>query len=161
MQLNASAALYEELFNKQQNFFDILKGEQIVTCDTIEDLVAHHAIHGLPILEALQGQSDESIEEQNRLLQVCASSIDAIFEGRNPRSLLLVGPPGAGKTHVALTALAYALAKRLTVEVTALTSERARRLTGEHLHLLFDFPVASLNTPVSLNSVFSICKNTH
>jgi hypothetical protein len=63
---------------------------------------------------------------------------------------LLLGPPGASKTHILLTVCAYALSKGLKTMIVAITSERARILGGEHVHWLFAIPVikSTLETPV-------------
>ena len=70
-------------------------------------------------------------------------AIDQLFlpDTTFAKSPLLVGPPECGKTHILLLSQTYALSKGLNAQLVALTSERARRLGGEHIHLLFSMPV--------------------
>jgi len=49
----------------------------------------------------------------------------------------LVGRAGSGKSHVLKLAVAYCLSKGLSVELMSWTSESARKLGGNHLHLVF------------------------
>jgi hypothetical protein len=64
--------------------------------------------------------------------------------------LVLMGPPGCGKTFIMNRLELYAIAQQLHVMVTALTAQRARELGGIHLHTLFKLPVgyARTETPV-------------
>jgi len=54
-----------------------------------------------------------------------------------------VSNPGAGKTHIFQKMQLHCLLEGLRVGVTALMSERARVMGGEHLNWLFSIPVRS------------------
>ena len=90
------------------------------------------------------GISRETVDEQNAALQCCVTAIDSFLTSSccGVKFPLLVGRPGSGKSHVLKLATAYALSnKGLQVEVMSFTSERARKLGGSHLHLVFPFCV--------------------
>ena len=78
------------------------------------------------------------------MLAACVSSIDNIFQASATFTKwpLLVGPPGSGKAHILLIAQTYALSQCLNTQLVAMSSERARKLGGEHIHLLFGLPVS-------------------
>jgi predicted GIY-YIG superfamily endonuclease len=124
-------ALCHELGNKLPDFPDaeLLKQRQVVPYAA--------RIH------QVQGQSAASLTEQTNTLQDCVQAINQLFAVHTTfcKWPLLVGPPGSGKTHILLIALTYALSRGLNGQLIAMTSERARRLGGEHIHLLFGLPV--------------------
>lgn len=93
----------------------------------------------MPQLHQLPGQSNESHREQRSALLECCQAISYLNdpECQAVKNILILGPPGAGKTHVMLMSCMYALALKLRVCLTAVTSERARLVGGVHLHLLF------------------------
>jgi predicted GIY-YIG superfamily endonuclease len=124
-------ALFHELSDVLPDFPD---GEQ---------LKVRQVVPYVPRIHHLQGQSAASVAEQTMALQDCVQAINQLFAVDTTfcRWPLLVGPPGSGKTHVLLMALTYALSRGLNAELIAFTSERARRLGGEHIHLLFGLPV--------------------
>ena len=93
----------------------------------------------VPSVEQAEGISDVAVAEQRAALNFCVSAIDRFV---NPRCRgvkfpCLVGRPGSGKSHVLKLAVAYALSKGLSVELMSWTSERARKLGGNHVHLVF------------------------
>jgi hypothetical protein len=117
-------------------------------CDMLPtDLIAatmDHPLQWNPHIVPIHGISLETVHEQNTALQCCITAINAFL---TPSSCgvkfpLLVGRPGSGKSHVLKLATAYALSKGLQVELMSFTSERARKLGGTHLHLVFPFGVA-------------------
>ena len=58
-----------------------------------------------------------------------------------PKSIVLVGDPGAGKTTIAQCLLYHAMTRGLKCAITAMMSERATELGGLHLHSLLNIPV--------------------
>ena len=56
------------------------------------------------------------------------------------KSIIINGPPGAGKTLIMMVASLLALCKGLTVTPTALMAERASTLGGTYIHRLFCIP---------------------
>ena len=96
-----------------------------------------------PEVNPLPEQLQASVDEQSTTLAACVNAIDNLFQATTTFTKwpLLVGPPGSGKTHILLIAQTYAFARCLKTQLVAMTSERARRLGGEHIHLLFGLPV--------------------
>jgi hypothetical protein len=123
--------LFHELANVIPNFPDpqALKEQQMTPFN--------------PRITPIPDQSQESIAEQTAALQDCCMAIDQLFlpDTTFAKSPVLVGPPGSGKTHILLLSQIYALSHGLNAQLVAMTSERARRLGGEHIHLLFGMPV--------------------
>jgi hypothetical protein len=108
-----------------------------------EQLKVQQVVPYIPHITPAHGQSAASVAEQTALLQACHMAIDNLFQPTTTfiKSPLLVGPPGSGKTHILLIAQTYALSRGLNAQLVAMTSERARKLGGEHIHLLFGMPV--------------------
>ncbi len=102
----------------------------------------------------------ECISEQNAALSCCITAIDKFLSPICCRVLFpcLVGRAGSGKSHVLKLTTAYALSKGLQVELMSLTSERARKLGGNHLHLVFPFVVGSAAVNFS-SSIAASCFN--
>jgi len=104
---------------------------------------------------------DEAVAEQTRALDICVRAIDWFINPfcRGVKFPCLVGRPGSGKSHVLKLATLYAIAKGLKVELMALTSERARKLGGNHLHLVFPLPIGRGRTEVTHTVAFDCLKN--
>ncbi|KAA0189457.1 hypothetical protein HAZT_HAZT007422 [Hyalella azteca] len=117
--------------NFRVNFEDALAAWVCLLFPMLMLCVPGQAVLYNPQLRRIDGQSEDSVREQVKVFP------------------LLVGPPGAGKTHILLTAFVYALSKGLKTNVVAVTSERARMLGGEYIHLLFGIDVNKcvLETP--------------
>ena len=130
------------LDTRRNNLVDALELENIPDFPNAQDLRTQQVVNYNPNLQRTQNQSHESFIQQNITLRLCIESIDSMLLAfiTFQQSVLIVGSPGSGKTHILLTALTYALARRLQCQLVALTSERARRLGGEHLHLFFGIP---------------------
>ncbi len=114
----------------------------------VQALQAGEGVGYAPVMGRREGQTDASVEEQAVALRTCVETIDryveqqaVVGEREFVKSVLLQGPPGSGKTRVLITAMAYGLSRGVNVILTSLTSERARALGGEHIHLLFALPV--------------------
>lgn len=138
MRMNATAELEELVHGRLSGLAHVLRTENIADFPPVDELVRGQLINYVPRVHRLPGQSDESVDEQTRALATCVGAVNDVVRQVSTRCLILIGPPGAGKTYLALTCVTYALTRQLTCQVTAFTSERARRLAGEHLHLLFD-----------------------
>ena len=94
------------------------------------------------------GQPVDSHREQSALLQVAKDRIDSYISSTgtsSPLSLCYVGAGGVGKTTSAMITLLYARAQGLTVNATALVSERAQELGVPHLNNDFAIPRVDLN----------------
>jgi hypothetical protein len=97
----------------------------------------------IPVIHPVDGLSEHAVEEQSQAFVVYTNAIDWFT---NPlcasvKFPCLVGRPGSGNSHVLKIACAYAICKGLQVELMSLTSERARKLGGNHMHLVFPLPV--------------------
>ena len=116
-----------------------------------------------PCISQISGQSQESFEEQKLVLAKVTTEIDNLT---NPRCTavkfpIILGSPGAGKTHLLLISCVYALTKRLRTMIVSLTSERARQLGGEHIHLLFGLPVSESHLESAESLVDKCLYNLH
>ena len=96
------------------------------------------AVAFAPNLVAIPGQSPDSIAEQRVVLRSCCDAINSLNDPLvvTAKSIMIVGPPGAGKTYLMLNACMYALSRQLRTAMVSMTSERARVVGGEHFHLL-------------------------
>ena len=101
----------------------------------------------IPHIALVDGISDDAIREQTNALGCCVQAIDRFMDPccRGLKFPCLVGRAGSGKSHVLKLAVAYAISKGLNVELMSWTSERARKLGGNHLHLVFPLEVSSAN----------------
>lgn len=112
------------------------------------------------------GQSEESKKEQRLVLMMGMERIDRLQNStvNYLNGIVIVGPPGCGKTFVANLLVTYALTRQHLVMVTALTAQRAREMGGVHLHALFKLPIgASSLTSASVeadNALFNLMNDT-
>ena len=106
----------------------------------------------------VNGVDAAAVDEQNAALDCCVNGIDQFLcpSASAVRFPCLVGRPGSGKSFVLKLSLAYALARGLKVELMSWTSERARQLGGNHLHLVFPLQVCSSRMTFS-RSIVSQC----
>ena len=105
----------------------------------------------VPHIPPVDGISAHAIHEQNKALRLCVNAIDKF---RDPRCMglkfpCLVGRAGSGKSHVLKLAMAYAIGQGYNVELMSWTSERARKLGGNHLHLVFPLQVSTRRTLIA------------
>jgi predicted GIY-YIG superfamily endonuclease len=98
----------------------------------------------IPSIVQVDGISDEAFGEQSAALALCVRAVDTFLQPAccGVKFPCLVGRPGSGKSHVLKIATAYAMSRGLCVELMSWTSERARKLGGNHLHLVFPLPVS-------------------
>lgn len=146
--------------NESLRAFERLNREKILNCVKVDNFIVDEArddiLNAVPTADLYPmgivrapAQTDESFDEQRLAFNICQNSIErfsnpnTVFEP----SILLTGPPGAGKTYLFQKLILYSLLRGLRIAVTAIMSERARVLGGEHFHWLFGIPV----TPNSLN----------
>ncbi|XP_047738244.1 uncharacterized protein LOC125177549 [Hyalella azteca] len=139
---DATTKLQEMEAARAQTLASVLETTGIKNSPTAALLSSMRKFDFVPEIERLPEQSRSSYAEQLLCLHALVDAIDR-FDRVGPVFVpcpLIVGPPGAGKTHLLLTACVYALSKGLRTIITAATAERARSLGGEHLHLLFAMP---------------------
>jgi hypothetical protein len=111
----------------------------------LHDATPDKPLNWTPIIHPVHGISAETVGEQSEALLLCRQAIDWFVNPacRGVKFPCLVGRPGSGKSHVLMLACAYALSKGLQVEMSSFTSERARKLGGNHLHLVFPLNVST------------------
>ena len=92
------------------------------------------------------GQPVDSHEEQSAILFRAQNQIHKYLSPAKscPQSLCLVGGGGVGKTTCAIIILLYARSQGLTINATALVSERAQELGVPHLNNDFSIPKVDL-----------------
>jgi predicted GIY-YIG superfamily endonuclease len=98
------------------------------------------------------GQTDLSFQEQIFVLQEAQSRLNH-YQNANmvqTKNLVIVGGPGVGKTTVLLLIVFMSLARGLHVAISAIMSERAKQLGGEHLFQMFCIPVNEKATSTRL-----------
>jgi hypothetical protein len=124
----------------------------------LADVDFEHPAIWRPIICPLPNVSEMAVKEQNSALNLCVHAIDMFLRptDRYFKFPCLVGRPGSGKSYVLKLAVAYALSKGLRLEVLSWTSERARQLGGNHLHIVFPFGVFNDYT-TSANSLACSC----
>ena len=105
----------------------------------------------VPTIPSSNDISIEATNEQSVALGHCVQTVDWFMNPacRGVKFPCLVGRPGSGKSHVLKLACAYALSKGLKVELMSFTSERARKLGGNHLHIVFPLKVSKGRIPMS------------
>jgi len=152
----ANDALREFERHSREKIIDSIQTDENILIDARENILAcTPCADRFPVtIERADGQTEASHEEQSLAFNMCQAAVDDYC---NPRcvfeqSILLTGPPGAGKTYLFQKVLLYCLLRGLRVAVTATMSERARGLGGEHLHWLFGIPVTTAphETPPTL-----------
>ena len=117
------------------------------TYPTIQDLeeLKEGAVLFQPQITSVHNQSAVSVHKQTMALNTCINAIDQQHnqQASHPNCFVLLGTPGAGETHILLIAMTYALSRNMRALLVAITSERARRLGGIHIHMLSDIPVVT------------------
>ena len=116
----------------------LLNGRSVPGLDK-EKMIQRERQAWIPKLEQFDNQSQKSLAEQRTALAALVEAINAIDVGDRSyvRGPLLIGPPGAGKTHLLVLGTLYALSKGFNVALLSLTGERALELGGMHLHQFF------------------------
>jgi hypothetical protein len=93
-----------------------------------------------PEFTADVNQSPASVAEQTKTLEGLVETVKAVVDHSAvfAPSQLIVGPPGAGKTHLLKLGCLYALSRGLNVAMMALTGEKScmRLLFKSGLHIL-------------------------
>ena len=109
----------------------------------------HHCDWDPVVMPQTASQSDASYEEQVQVQRDLKQQVDQyrIPQTRQPKNMLVAGPPGVGKTHSMTLSVCYTLSKGLCAMTTAILAERAYLLGGKHLHLLFKLRVRDGKTP--------------
>ena len=111
--------------------------------EMLEAATLNEPLQWTPIIQPVDGVDAAAVAEQTAALQCCVNAVDKFLTPGccGVKFPCLVGRAGSGKTHVLKMAVTYALSKGLTVELMSWTSERARKLGGNHLHLVFPIEV--------------------
>ena len=127
----------------------------------LEHATMDDPLQWIPTIDPTEGISDEAISEQSKALRLCLRAIDKFMTitCRGLKFPCLVGRPGSGKSHVLKIASAYALSKGLLVEMMSFTSERSRKIGGNHLHLVFPLSVNPGRAQMS-HEIFHDCLKT-
>eukprot|EP00978_Attheya_sp_CCMP212_P016915 scaffold44687_cov32-Attheya_sp.AAC.1 len=96
-----------------------------------------------PQMGRIFGQNEKNYETQKAALDLLCSNIDKLlsFTYKFPRSGIVSGIPGSGKSRVAKLAMLYAMSKGLVVMASCIEAERAQLLGGDHIHHIFCVPV--------------------
>ena len=156
-------AMMTERYNNLLNVLIALNIPNFPDEDSLRDRNRINPIIWNPLIQTpAASQSQESMIEQNKIIKNCKNIIEQLFNKDkyiHPSSILLVGAPGVGKTHVNSILMTYALTLNLTVCVSALTAQRARELGGVHLHELFCLqPFEHTNVVTDLQSEKSVLR---
>ena len=98
-------------------------------------------------LQKPRGQPQQSYNEQLKALRIAKSRIDSYANATaiTPNGCCFVGGGGVGKTTCAMISLLYACSRGLTINATALVSERAQELGVPHFNSDFCVPRADLH----------------
>ena len=142
----ASDALKREESLRRKNIIDALFDDPAVAAclpqqvsDTLKMQVTCDRIPYDPEITQTDRVSNEALAEHRSALACCVQAVDRFMEPtcRGVKFPCLVGRPGSGKSHVLKIAAAYCLCCGLAVEIMSWTSERARKLGGNRIHLVF------------------------
>ena len=131
---------------RRSNLISALYDDPAV-CDLMPEGLRHASINcplqWTPRIIPVECVSQETSAEQNNTLKCCLTAVDTFLKpsSRGVKFSYMVGRPGSGKSYVLKLAVAYCISKGLQVELKSFTSERARKLGGNHLHLVFPFHV--------------------
>jgi len=121
----------------------------------LQDATLTSPVDWRPQILQVDGISEDTVKEQTAALECCLQAVDKFM---NPRCRglkfpCLVGRAGSGKSHVCKLAVAYSLSKGLQVELMSWTSERGRKLGGNHLHIVF--PLGVSNSKITFSSTIA------
>ena len=117
--------------------------ERAVIDAMYENINADNTCDWEPVLTLHGDQSNESLQEQQTALSMIINKLKYLFDPtiNHINSAILVGPPGSGKTYLAMNAVAYCLSHKIKCIVMSLTADRSRALGGVHMHVLFGMHV--------------------
>ena len=163
--VKASDDLKKLLFKRKKTIVDILhsnlsnKLENIPPIESFLEASIANPMQWIPSLTQSDGQSYESIKEQKFAFTICMKSIHQYLDYSSttvPKSVILCGTPGSGKTHLLRVLSLYCISKGLTTFITAAQSARAIVLGGVHLHKTFLFPFHHLTKNVYRSASLTI-----
>ena len=159
----ASDLIKQKELTRRQVLVDGLFDDRAVAASlpaVLKTLTNFDPIQFVPSIEQSDGLSDAAVAEHRLVLACCVRAIDRFLEPNctGVKFPCLVGRPGSGKSHVLKIATAYCLCKGLSVELMSWTSKRARKLGGNHLHLVFPLIVKNNRTCYSQDLVTGCMK---
>lgn len=105
-------------------------------------------------------QNISSYNEQTEALILLKSTFKMYLCGTksHPKSVILAGGPGTGKSYVMQLGCFMASAMGLNVSMTSLLADRSMSLGGVHLHLMFKIPVSDSAMNVNRLAELTIIK---
>ena len=163
--VKASDDLKKLLFKRKKTIVDILhsnlsnKLENIPPIESFLEASISNPMQWIPSLTQSDGQSYESVKEQKFAFTICMKTIHQYLNFSStivPKSVILCGTPGSGKTHLLRVLSLYCISKGLTTFITAAQSARAIVLGGVHLHKTFLFPFHHLTKNVYRSASLTI-----
>lgn len=167
----ASDDLKKLLFNRKKRIVDILhsnlsnKLENLPPIELFLESSITNPMEWTPSLTRSNGQSYDSFKEQKFALTICMKSIHHYLDFSSttvPKSVILCGTLGSGKTHLLSVLSLYCISKGLTTFITDSQSARAIELGGVHLHKIFLFPFHHLIKNVFCSATLTIVQlNKH
>ena len=115
--------------------------------EALDEASKNAPLDWMPTMIRLEDQSLDSFNEACRVLQRTCRAIDTYTSAtvRPPKSVIVCGGPGTGKTFQLCVSAAYAMSRGLNVAITAAMSERSIALGGRHIHFLFCLPGENIN----------------
>lgn len=135
---------------RRRNILRIVHDEMSGLCEVpaleaFENATMENPLNWVPQLRRVAGQSEESFAEQTEALRFCIGQIDFYLHPltRFVHFPVIHGPPGSGKTHLFKLLILYCAAVGLQFTLMSITSDRARTLGGEHVHLQIPLDTSS------------------
>jgi hypothetical protein len=117
------------ILSKMRNFPDLPSKEDFMNA------TINQPLNWRPTLTQLEGQPHGSFYEQTKTLEFLCDKVDKYIamEEDFKRHTVLHGPPGCGKTFLALLQLLYLIGCGMFGIVTSIPSRRARECGGIHI----------------------------
>jgi hypothetical protein len=122
----------QALQSQRDRLIDALLGDATDTTDVDDRTQLDHSKlrkgedqHWDLHLKRHREQSEASFDEQTKTLEALMESVNAVVDKSAcfVPSPIIIGPPGAGKTHLMKLGVLYALSRGLNVSMMALTGE--------------------------------------
>jgi AAA domain len=133
-----------------------LRGKQIANmptnCSAVVEATVESPLEWCLTLQRGAGQTQLSFQEQTSVLEEAKGRLDQYQNADmvQAKNLVIVGGPGVGKTTLLQLVVFMAMARGLRVAISAIMSERAKQIGGEHISQMFCIPVNEKATPTRL-----------